>query len=151
MKLNNLVRLPDRLFPGKINSFADADIYKSFGVIGLGWARHVDELRPGAHLLVGLQPPVGCLDDLPLVDCRRGLVQHSENEVVELLLSGQVGLPPVQLGEKLGLDQRPDRLLRVSLTRVWRLEDDLEVALHLPPVVCSLVRSVVVEDEDGSG
>ena len=91
---------------------------------------------------------VGCLDYGVGGDELLGLIQEATYEVVELLLRPQVGVPLVQLLFVDVLDPCPDRLLGVERTRVWGLEDDLEVLSHLRHIICCLMSSVIVQHED---
>ena len=67
---------------------------------------------------------------------------------MELLLGSQVGVSLVELVSEDLLHPRPDRLLGVERTRVWGLEDDLEVLSHLRHIICCLMSSVIVQHED---
>ena len=124
--------------------------YQSFGVVDSPGTSFVHELWPCSHLHVLMNPQVGSFDDRMRSNQVLGVVQEADNEVVELLLCSQVGVPLVQPGHVELLDPRPDRLLSVSLTRVRGLEDDLEMLSHLCDVVNCLMGSVVVQYQDWS-
>ena len=125
-------------------------VIKSLGIVDAPGTSLVPELWPRSHLHVLMEPQVGSFDDRVRRNQVLGVVQEADNEVVELLLCSQVGVPLVQPGHVELLDPRPDRLLSVGLTRVRGLEDDLEMLSHLCDVVSCLMGSVVVQYQDWS-
>ena len=64
---------------------------------------------------MGLQPPVGSLDDLGWVDLGSHCCEHLVDEGVELLLGLDVLVSLVEPLEVPSLHLRPDGLLSVSL------------------------------------